>query len=184
MKTPPSPLSSRAKPRGLQFCRPVLEMFFDRVLMQVEVNVCRVSGVRTMLGNRCRSPARAGLTFGRRPYGPRSPDRSLENISRTSLQNCRFPFDFAQGRLSATLGMTKGKAMFPCASVGCWREQQVPPLRCASVGMTKGKTGFPLRAVAEQKPLSSLGRPKAQYHSFEKIVPSVAFSPGISPDRR
>jgi hypothetical protein len=25
------------EPRDLRFCRPVLEMFFDRVLMQVEV---------------------------------------------------------------------------------------------------------------------------------------------------
>ena len=35
MEAPPSPLSSRAKPRDLQFYRPVLEMFFDRVLMQL-----------------------------------------------------------------------------------------------------------------------------------------------------
>ncbi len=30
MEAPPSPLSSRAKPRDLQFCGPLLEMFFDR----------------------------------------------------------------------------------------------------------------------------------------------------------
>ena len=58
--------------------------------MQVEVKVCRAYGARRMLGNRCPSPGRAGLTFGGRPYGPRSPDRFLEkNISRTGLQNCR-----------------------------------------------------------------------------------------------
>jgi hypothetical protein len=43
-----------------------------------EVKVCRAYGARTMLGNRCPSPGRAGLTFGGRPYGPRSPDRFLE----------------------------------------------------------------------------------------------------------
>jgi hypothetical protein len=37
---------------------------------------------------------------------------------------------------SASLGMTKGKAMLPCASGGWWRAQQVPPLRYAPVGMT------------------------------------------------
>ena len=47
----PFPLSSRAKPRDLQFYRPVLEMFFDRVLMQVEVKMYRASGARTMLGD-------------------------------------------------------------------------------------------------------------------------------------
>ena len=32
METPPSPLSSRAKPRDLQLCGPLLEMFFDSVI--------------------------------------------------------------------------------------------------------------------------------------------------------
>ncbi len=81
VESPPYPLSSRAKPRDLQFCRPVLEMFFDRVLMQVEVKVCPAYGARTMLGNRCPSPGRAGLMFGGRPYGPQSPDRFLEKHS-------------------------------------------------------------------------------------------------------
>ena len=41
-----------AKPNGdLQFCRLVLEMFFDRVLMQLEVKVCRAYGARTILGD-------------------------------------------------------------------------------------------------------------------------------------
>jgi hypothetical protein len=34
------------------------------------------------------------------------------------------------------LGVTKGRVVLPCASGAWWREQQVPPLRCASVGMT------------------------------------------------
>jgi hypothetical protein len=46
--------------RDLQFRRPVLEMFFDEVRMQVEVKVCRAYGARTMLGNRCPSPAGLG----------------------------------------------------------------------------------------------------------------------------
>jgi hypothetical protein len=37
MEAPPYPLSSRAKPRDLQFYRPVLEMLFDRILTQPEI---------------------------------------------------------------------------------------------------------------------------------------------------
>ena len=44
-------MSLGAKPRDLRFCRLVLEMFFDRALMKVEVKVCRAYGARTMLGN-------------------------------------------------------------------------------------------------------------------------------------
>jgi hypothetical protein len=44
------PLSSRAKPRDLRFSGFVLEMFFDKVLMQVEVKVCRAYGARVLLG--------------------------------------------------------------------------------------------------------------------------------------
>jgi hypothetical protein len=51
-------------------------------------------------------------------------------------QNCRSPFDFAQGRLSASLGMTRGREELPGASGGWLREPQVPPLRFAPVGMT------------------------------------------------
>jgi hypothetical protein len=48
-------------------------------------------------------------------------------------ENCKSPFDFAQGRLSATLGMTKGRGRFhlylmldestagPDRSVAKWR---------------------------------------------------------------
>ncbi len=69
----------------LQFSGLVLEMFFDRVLMQVEVKVCRAYGARTMLGNPMTQPFRAGLTFGGRPlrqaqgrlYGPQSPETPL-----------------------------------------------------------------------------------------------------------
>ena len=52
--------SLRAKPRDLQFCKPVLEMFFDRVLMQVEAKVCRACGARTML-EQFRFPSPSGL---------------------------------------------------------------------------------------------------------------------------
>jgi hypothetical protein len=91
VEAPPYPLSSRAKPRDLQFCRPLLEMFFDRVLMQVEVKVCRAYGARTMLGNRCPSPGRAGLMFGGRPYGPQSPDRFLEKHSQDGPAELQIP---------------------------------------------------------------------------------------------
>ena len=81
-----SPLSSREQPRDLRFRRPVLEMFFDRVRMQVEVKVCRAYGARTMLGILCQ-PCRAGLTFGGRPHklragstGLKSPSRLLEKL--------------------------------------------------------------------------------------------------------
>jgi hypothetical protein len=46
--------------------------------MQVEVNVCRAYGARTMFGESVPQPFRAGLTFGGRPFGPQSPDRFLE----------------------------------------------------------------------------------------------------------
>jgi hypothetical protein len=59
LEAAPSPLSSRAKPRDLQFYRPVLEMFFEKVLMQVEEKLCRPYGARTMLG--IDAPALPGL---------------------------------------------------------------------------------------------------------------------------
>jgi hypothetical protein len=49
----------QARP-GNVFRHSVLEMFFDIVLMQVEVKVCRAYGARTMLGNRFPSPAGLG----------------------------------------------------------------------------------------------------------------------------
>jgi hypothetical protein len=57
MEASPSPLSAPVKPRDLQFCRPFLEMFFDGVLVQAEVKVCRAYGARTMLGNPWRAVA-------------------------------------------------------------------------------------------------------------------------------
>jgi len=51
------------------------------------------------------------------------------------------PLRFAQGRLSATLGMTRGRVV-SSSSIRCWwREQQVPPLRCASVPRHAGTSG-------------------------------------------
>jgi hypothetical protein len=41
-----------------------------------------------------------------------------------------------RSKKSQALRMTKGRAALPFPPVGWWREQQVPPLRCASVGMT------------------------------------------------
>jgi hypothetical protein len=48
-------------------------------------------------------PFRAGLTFGSRPYGPRSPARSLKKHFQDQPAELQIPFDFAQGRLSAAL---------------------------------------------------------------------------------
>jgi hypothetical protein len=45
MEAPPSPLSSRAQPRDLQFCGPFLEMFFDRAQQGAE-GIGRVPHVR------------------------------------------------------------------------------------------------------------------------------------------
>ena len=39
MEAPPSPLSSRAQPRDLQFYRPVLEMFFEEAVPALRVCV-------------------------------------------------------------------------------------------------------------------------------------------------
>jgi hypothetical protein len=112
MEALPFPLSSRAKPRDLRFYGPVMGMFFDRVRMQVEVKVCRTYGAETMLGNRMSQPFRAGLMFGGRPlrqaqgrvYGPRSPDHLLEKHFQDGPVELQIPFDFAQGRLSFSLG--------------------------------------------------------------------------------
>ena len=89
--------------------------------------MCRAYGARTMLGNRCPSSGRSGLTFGGRPYGPQSPDRFLENIPRTGLQNCR------------SLGFARDDKGDGGAFI--WfgsreSEPTVAPLRFASVGMT------------------------------------------------
>ena len=70
-----------------------LEMFFDRVRMQLEVKVCRAYGARAMLGNRCPSPYRAGLTFGGRPSGPQSPDCLLEKHFQDGLVERQIPSD-------------------------------------------------------------------------------------------
>jgi hypothetical protein len=40
-RNPISSTGNPGKPRDLQFCRPVLEMFFDRARMRVEVKACR-----------------------------------------------------------------------------------------------------------------------------------------------
>jgi hypothetical protein len=50
-------------------------------------------------------------------------------------ESCRFPFDFAQGRLSASPGMTKGTGRFH-SYLMLDEQPQVPPLRYAPVGMT------------------------------------------------
>ena len=106
------PLSSRAQPRDLQFCRPVLEMFFDRVLMQVEVKVCRAYGARTMLGNR--APALPGWADVWRSAPSTSSGQALRASKPRPLPRKTFP-----GRAcrtadpSASLGMTKGRAALP-----------------------------------------------------------------------
>ena len=67
-------------------------MFSIRVLTQFEVEVCRTDGARTMLGN-VPSPARQGWgavpDMSGQPTGLHLRLLPLENISRTSLQNCR-----------------------------------------------------------------------------------------------
>ena len=101
----------------LQFCRPVLEMFFDRVLMRVGVKVCRAYGARTMLGNRCPSPAgladvwRSALRASKRRPLPR------KNISRTSPQNCR-SLGYAPSKNIPRKGPRN------CRSLGCARDDK------------------------------------------------------------
>ena len=84
MEAPPFPLSSRAKPRDLQFYRLVLEMFFDRVRMQVEVKVC----APTVLGQ-CWGidvPALPGwVDVWRSAVQASKPRPPPRNTSRTSL---------------------------------------------------------------------------------------------------
>src|ERR1700722_16509373 len=61
MEATPSPLSLGAKPRDLRFyrlVRLVLQMFFDRVMMRVDVKVGCASGAQTMLGKSVPQPFR------------------------------------------------------------------------------------------------------------------------------
>src|SRR5580658_10211619 len=116
-------------------------MFFDRVLMQVEVKVCRANGARTMLGNRCPSLGRAGLTFGGRPlrqaqgrlYGPQSPDRFLEKhfqdepaepqIPRLRLEAVTFKFP-------CSLWPENPEEHLPTSIAGVLRLRAINPLLC------------------------------------------------------
>jgi hypothetical protein len=86
----------------LQFCRLVLEIFFDKILVQVEVKVCRAYGARTILD---RSPDLPAAQFDGRPHGPQSPDRSLEKTFPGRACRTADP--------SASLGMTKERATLP-----------------------------------------------------------------------
>jgi hypothetical protein len=45
----------------------------------------------------------------------KSPLRSVEKHSQDGAVELQIPFDFAQSRLSASLGMTKGRVALPCA---------------------------------------------------------------------
>ena len=100
MEAPPSPLSSRAQPRDLQFCRLVLEMFFEEAVW-----VLRPVGPTAK-----RQPSPGGL-------GHRFPTLS-ERRRRGTLSPqpasvpCRKTFPGRACRTadpSAALGMTKGR---------------------------------------------------------------------------
>ena len=72
-------------------------------------------------------PFRAGLTFlAVGPTGLEAQTASSKGISRTTLQNCRSPFDFAQGRLSAALRRKNIPRKGPrnCRSLGCARDDK------------------------------------------------------------
>jgi hypothetical protein len=122
-------LSSRAKPRDLQFYRHLFEMFFNRVL-----NAGRGESVPRLrrsdrVGNRYPSPGRAGLAFSGGPYGPRSPDRFLEITFPGGACGTADP--------SASLGMTKGRGVPHCGSDAGGENRRSLPLRCAPVGMIR-----------------------------------------------
>ena len=107
MESPPYPLSSRAKPRDLQFYRPVLEMLFDRVLTQVEVKMCLRLRRSDKVGESMLSgPAcRAGLTSAVDLRASKSRPCPLKTFPG---QACR------TADPSASLGMTKGRVALPC----------------------------------------------------------------------
>ena len=127
MEAPPSPLSSRAQPRDLQFCRLVLEMFFEEAVW-----VLRPVGPTAK-----RQPSPGGL-------GHRFPTLS-ERRRRGTLSPqpasvpCRKTFPGRACRTadpSAALGMTKGRVALSLSVHWLMREPQVPPRRFAPVGMT------------------------------------------------
>jgi hypothetical protein len=68
-----------------------------------KVKMCRAYGARTVLGNRCPSPAGWADVWRSALTGLKAQTASSKNISTTGLQNSRPPFDFAQGRLSTSL---------------------------------------------------------------------------------
>jgi hypothetical protein len=141
LEASPSLLSSRAKPRDLQFRGPLLETFFEEAVWTL----------RPVGPTAKRQPSPAGLG-NRFPTFPERRRRGTLSPQPASVR-CRKTFPGRAYRTadpSASLGMTKGRVALPCASVGWWREPQIPPLRYAPVGMTihiwQGR-GYPRKIV-------------------------------------
>jgi hypothetical protein len=83
------------------------------------------------LGGGCECPRKIVIPK-KVTYSPN--EQEIKPIESISIFGVHFTLNLPQA--SQLLGMTKGRAMLPCASVGWSRELQIPPLRCASVGMT------------------------------------------------
>jgi hypothetical protein len=71
-------------------------------------------------------PFRAGLTFGGRPSGPRSPDRFLEKHFQDEPAELQIPFDFAQGRLSTSLRSGRDDNSYLGQGCECPRKIGIP----------------------------------------------------------
>ena len=154
MEAPPFPLSSRAQPRDLQFCRLVLEMFFEEavwVLRPVRADgqtSAQPGRAGTSIPNIVRAP-QARHTFTSTCIGTLS-----KNISRTSLQNCR------------SLGCArddKGEGgAFIERPLADGEKPQVPPRRFAPVG----KRTFPGNVFRQRVVQRSLRVPSRRETTF------------------
>ena len=113
----PFPLSSRAKPRDLQFRGPFLEMFFEEA----------VWASRPVGPTAKRQPSPGGLGH-KFPNLPERRRRGTLSPQPASIL-CRKTFPGRACRTadpSASLGMTKGGVALPSSILGWWREPQVP----------------------------------------------------------
>ena len=115
--TPPFVIPNEAE-GYLQFCRLVLEMLFDRVPMQIELQVCRASWRSDDVGESMPQPCRARLTF--LAVGPFEKLRADSTGLKTQTVSSKTFPGRACGTAdpSASLGMTKGRGG---ASIGIGR---------------------------------------------------------------
>ena len=136
LESPPSPLLSRAKPRDLQFCRPVLEMFLQgssRALRPVEPALSLSKGPTPNVTQ----PGRAGDKGSSPTLSERRRRGTLSPQSPSVLCRKTFPGRACRTADPSTFARDdKGKGGDSMCIRWMAEIRAGPPLRCASVGMT------------------------------------------------